>query len=104
MSAPASQVPIWLPLQPLTLVRGLQPQELPNPAGRPVEHSVEHRPVERMAFGRALHLNEMAVAVHRDVHVHVGAHFLIVAQIGQRAISLRVVNANAMFPRRARSS
>jgi hypothetical protein len=40
--------------------------------------------VERLALGRALHLNETAVPVHHDVHAHVGAYILVAAQIEQR--------------------
>ena len=36
----------------------LQPQQLPDPAGRPVEQPVQHRLVERLAIDRALHLDE----------------------------------------------
>jgi hypothetical protein len=36
----------------------LQPQQLPDPTGRQVEQPVQHRPVERLALGGALHLDE----------------------------------------------
>ena len=42
------------------------------------------RAVERLPFGRALHLDEPAVAGLDDVHVDVGARVLVVGEIEQR--------------------
>ena len=42
----------------LTPACGLASQQLPDPAGRQIEQPVQHRPVERLAIGGALHLDE----------------------------------------------
>ena len=73
LSDPASQAAIRRLLRASLQRAALQPQQLPDPAGRPVKQPVQHRLVERLALGRALHLNDKAVPIHRDVHVHVGA-------------------------------
>ena len=49
-----------------------------------VEQRVERVAAERHRFGRALHLDEAAVAGLHDVHVHVGARVLLVGEIEQR--------------------
>jgi hypothetical protein len=40
----------------------LQPQQIPDPAGRQIEKPVQHRPVERLALRDALHLDETIVS------------------------------------------
>ena len=70
----------------------LASQQLADAPGRQVEQPVEHRPVERLALGVALDFDDAADAVHYQVHVHLGARVLVVAQIEQR---LAIHHANA---------
>ena len=49
-----------------------------------VEQRVELVAAERVAFGRALHLDEAAAVVHDDVHVGLGAGILGVVEIEHR--------------------
>ena len=48
------------------------------------QQRVELGAVERRALGGALHLDELAVAGHHDVHVGLGAHVLLVGQVEAR--------------------
>src|SRR5438876_8777557 len=54
-------------------------------AGRcEIEHVVEPLPPEDRALGRRLHLDELSVARHHDVHVHLGLRVLRVVQVEER--------------------
>ena len=58
-------------------------------------------PVERLALGGALHLDERAVAGHHDVHVGLGADVLLVGQVEPR---LAVDDARPTPPPPSRSA
>src|SRR5688572_24373787 len=60
---------------------GLQLEQLRDALGREVEQRIELVAAERMAFGRALHLDEATTVVHDDVHVGLGAGVLGVVEI-----------------------
>src|ERR1700691_4401352 len=55
---------------------GLQRTQLADATGRQIEQRVELVATKRMAFGRALHLDEGAAIVHHYVHVRFGLGIL----------------------------
>ena len=84
---------IFLALRDARNTRGLshRRQRLPLDPGqvgaallREGEQRVELGAVERRALGGALHLDELAVAGHHDVHVGLGADVLLVGQVEPR--------------------
>src|SRR5688572_235318 len=62
----------------------LCPRDLCDPSRREVEQLVELLAGERQAFGGRLHLDELAVARHHDVHVGLGGRVLGVLEIEER--------------------
>src|SRR5437867_13180285 len=62
----------------------LQPDETADAALGDGEERVQPRAAEGHLLGRALHLHELAAAGHDDVHVHLGARVLGVAEVEHR--------------------
>src|SRR6059036_2509476 len=62
----------------------LQPDETADAALGDGEERVQARTAEGHLLGRALHLHELAAAGHDDVHVHLGARVLGVAEVEHR--------------------
>ena len=54
------------------------------PFDREIEQPVELGAVERAVLARALHFDEPPLAAHHDVHVHRGAHVLLVVEVESR--------------------
>src|SRR6185437_14293818 len=68
------------PLTPPAAPGLLAADRLDAPGGQ-LEQPVERGPPERRALGRRLHLDQLARALHDDVHVHLGAPLLRVGQV-----------------------
>src|SRR5881396_3977379 len=62
----------------------LQPDETADAALGDGEERVQPRAAEGHLLGRTLHLHELAAAGHDDVHVHLGARVLGVAEVEHR--------------------